>query len=117
MRILIVDDEKNIRTTLLHSLSGCQHETETAITGEEALEKITQQFYDLLILDLKLPGIGGLELIRVIRQKSPDSKIVVISAHATVEMAVEAMKMGVVDFIEKPFTPDLIRNVVKNQLE
>lgn len=116
-KILIVDDEKNIRLTLRRSLESLQYEIHEALTGEEAIEMMLQQKYDLILLDLKLPGMSGLDVIRSMRNQKIDTKIVIISAHGTIESAVESMKLGASDFIEKPFTPDDIRQIVLRHIE
>jgi len=116
-RILIVDDEKNIRTTILRCLDSMQYESVTAIDGEEALKILRSERFDLMLLDLKLPGMSGLELIRALQQEGIAVKTIIISAHGTVETAVESMKAGALDFIEKPFTPDELRQLVLKYLQ
>ena len=91
-------------------------EVDNAVNGEEALEKIRQQDYQLVLLDLKLPGIDGVEVLRQLREFNKRAKVLIITAHGTVENAVEAMKLGAVDFIQKPFTPDEIRGFVAKAL-
>lgn len=115
--VLIVDDEKNIRLTLSHSLKPMGFDTETAITGEEALEKIENKEFKLVLLDIKLPGIDGIEVLRKIRQSRPDIAVIIITAHGTIESAVEAMKLGAIDFLQKPFTPGEIRDLVTKIME
>jgi len=85
----------------------------TAVNGEEALALSEKNDYAVMLLDLRLPGIDGIEVLRRIRQKRPDIRVIVITAYGTVESAVEAMKMGAVDFIQKPFSPAEIRKQVK----
>ncbi|MDO9547503.1 MAG: response regulator [Candidatus Marinimicrobia bacterium] len=114
--ILIVDDEKNIRLTLRRSIESMGFIAETAITGEEALEKVKSQHFNLILLDIKLPGIDGIEVLREIHRTRPDVAVIIITAHGTIESAVEAMKLGSIDFLQKPFTPDEIRNLVTNVL-
>jgi DNA-binding NtrC family response regulator len=111
-KILIVDDEKNIRLTLRRSLETFPFEILDAITGEESLDILQHTHIDLILLDLKLPGISGLDVLKAIRERKIDTRIIIISAHGTIESAVESMKFGAIDFIEKPFSPDDIRNLV-----
>lgn len=111
-RILIVDDEKNIRTTLSRSLADAQTEVDPVMSAEEALERLVLYNYDLVLLDLKLPGMSGIELIEKLSEMEIKAKIVVISAHGTVDTAVKCLKAGALDFIEKPFSPDEIRSCV-----
>lgn len=115
--VLIVDDEKNIRLTLQHSLETLGYQSETAITGEEALEKIKEKDFGLIMLDIKLPGIDGIEVLKSIHETNPDIPVIIITAHGTIETAVEAMKLGSIDFLQKPFTPDEIRTLVTNIID
>ncbi len=115
-RVLVVDDEKNIRLSIAQSLENLEVEVDNAITGEEALEKIRQQEYQLVLLDLKLPGMDGVEMLRQLRGFNTGIKVLIITAHGTVENAVETMKLGAVDFIQKPFTPDEVRGFVAKAL-
>jgi len=115
-RVLVVDDEKNIRLTIAQALEKLQVEVDNAINGEEALQKIKQDDYRLVLLDLKLPGLDGVEVLRRLRGFNQKIKVLIITAHGTVENAVEAMKLGAVDFIQKPFTPDEIRSFVAKAL-
>src|SRR5512136_524743 len=107
--VLIVDDEKNILLTLSQSLEVLQLETDTAINGEEALTKLKEKDFGLILLDLRMPGIDGMEVLRQVREIRPDIRIIMISAYGTIEVAVEAMKLGAVDFIQKPFSPEEVR--------
>ena len=115
--VLIVDDEKNILLTLSQSLEVLQLETDTAINGEEALTKLKEKDFGLILLDLRMPGIDGMEVLRQVREIRPDIRIIMISAYGTIEVAVEAMKLGAVDFIQKPFSPEEIRALVSRVLD
>lgn len=115
--ILIVDDEKNIRLTLSRSLEHLGAEISTAINGEEALAKLKKKEFGLILLDLKMPGIDGMEVLRQVTKLRPDIRIIIITAHGTIESAVEAMKLGAVDFIQKPFTPSEIRELVSQVVD
>jgi len=110
--ILIVDDEKNIRLTVVHSLEPLGFEIDTAVNGEEALTKIQNEDYGLLLMDLRLPGMNGMEVLQRIRELRLDVKVIIITAYGTIELAVKAMKLGAVDFIQKPFAPQEIREAV-----
>lgn len=114
--ILIADDEKNIRLTITQALEKLDIPIESAITGEEALEKLSKNEYALLLLDLKMPGMDGIEVLRNLRRKGNNVKVLIITAHGTVDNAVEALKLGAVDFIQKPFSPVEIRQFVENAL-
>lgn len=110
--ILVVDDEKNIRLTLERCLKGAGHETDLAVSGEHALTKVEEKEFDLILLDIKLPDIDGIEVLRRLRRRRPDQAVVMITAYGSVETAVEALKVGAVDYLQKPFTPEEITNTV-----
>ena len=115
--ILIVDDEKNIRLTMSQSLEPMEIHLETAVNGEEALQKLENREFGLVFLDLKMPGMDGMEVLRRIKDNWPKIRVIIITAHGTIESAVEAMKMGAVDFIQKPFSPTEIRELANRVLE
>jgi DNA-binding NtrC family response regulator len=115
-KILIVDDEKNIRLTVSQALEVLDLEVDTAVNGEEALEKLASKQYALMLLDLKLPGIHGMELLERISVTNPDVRVIIITAYGTIDWAVQAMKLGAVDFIQKPFSPVEIRKLVDKVL-
>jgi len=110
--VLIVDDEKNIRLTLRETLKSLDLNVDAAVNGEEALDMAAQQSYDLVLLDLKMPGMDGIDVLRRLRELSPKTAVVLLTAHGNVECAVEAMKLGAVDFLQKPFAPQEIRDLV-----
>lgn len=115
-RILVVDDEKNIRLTLAKSLSSDTIRVDQAISAEEAMESLGLVEYDLMLLDLRLPGMDGVELLEQIRESGIAVKTIIISAHGTIDIAVKLLKAGALDFIEKPFSPDEIRQKVAKYL-
>jgi CheY-like chemotaxis protein len=115
--ILVVDDEKNIRLTMSQSLELLDMPVQTATSGEEALEKLRNGLFGLVFLDLKMPGMDGMEVLRRIKEDLPKIRVIIITAHGTIESAVEAMKLGAVDFIQKPFSPGDIRELAKSVLE
>src|SRR5215213_8336802 len=119
--ILIVDDEKAIRKTLTEILSFEGYKIDEAPDGEEALKCFKEKTYDVVLCDIKMPKLDGLEFLQKATEHNPDVPIIMISGHGTIETAVEAVKKGAYDFISKP--PDLnrllitIRNAMdKNQL-
>jgi DNA-binding NtrC family response regulator len=116
-RILVVDDEKNIRLMLDQALVTAGYEVVSAIDGEHALEKVQAGDLDAVLLDMKLPGIDGIEVLRRVRSSHPNLPVVMITAHGTVETAVEAMKLGALDYLRKPFTPEEIRSTVAKVLD
>jgi two-component system response regulator PilR (NtrC family) len=116
-KILVVDDEKSMREILEIFLKSENYDVSTADNGEKAIEAIKNDIFDLVITDMKMPKVGGLEVLKHIKQISPDTVVVIITAFGTTESAVEAMKLGAYDYIQKPFQMDDIRLVVKNALE
>lgn len=109
--ILVVDDEKNIRLTMVHALELLEIPVQTAVNGEEALQMLGSNVFSLVFLDLKMPGMDGMEVLRHIQNHWPGTRVIIITAHGTIESAVEAMKLGAVDFIQKPFSPGEIRDL------
>jgi DNA-binding NtrC family response regulator len=116
-KILIVDDEKNIRLTMSQALQPLGYGLETAVNGEDALKQLETGNFGLILLDLKMPGLDGLEVLRRVVELRPDIRVILISAHGTVEHAVEAMRLGAIDFIQKPFVPKELREVVTRVLD
>ncbi len=116
-RILVVDDERDIRTMLKIMLEKEGYTVETASGGLEALGKISQAFYPLVISDIKMPDLSGLDLLKEIQEKSPRSIVILITAYASNETAIEGMKHGAYDYITKPFQNDEIKVVIRNALE
>jgi DNA-binding response OmpR family regulator len=115
--VLIVDDEKNIRLTLSQALEVLEVETDTVANGEEALAKLKEKEFGLMLLDLKMPGMDGMEVLRQVSTIRPDIRVIILTAYGTVESAVEAMKLGASDFIQKPFSPDEIRELVSRVMD
>ncbi len=109
--ILVVDDEKNIRLTMVQSLEQLEIPVQTAVNGEEALQKLREGRFGLVFLDLKMPGMDGMEVLRQIKDDWPKIRVIIITAYGTIETAVEAMKLGAADFIQKPFSPGEIREL------
>jgi DNA-binding NtrC family response regulator len=116
-KILIVDDEKNIRLTMRQALQPLGYDVETAVNGEDALNQLEAADFGLILLDLKMPGMDGLDVLRRVVELRPDIRVILISAHGTVEHAVEAMRLGAVDFIQKPFVPKELRDIVTRVLD
>jgi FixJ family two-component response regulator len=115
--VLIVDDEKNIRLTLALALEKLNIPVDTAVNGEEALQKLGEKSYGLMLLDLRMPGIDGLEVLRRVPDIRPEVKVVIITAWGSIEAAVEAMKLGAVDFLQKPFDAEDVRELVFSLLD
>ncbi|OGD25247.1 MAG: Fis family transcriptional regulator [Candidatus Aminicenantes bacterium RBG_13_63_10] len=115
-RILIIDDEASIRSALIGVLEDEGFEASAAETGEEGLRLITQRTFDLVLLDIWLPGLSGLDVLRQVTALDDPPQVVMISGHGTVETAVQATKLGAYDFLEKPLTLEKVILTVKNAL-
>ena len=112
IRILIIDDEEVIREGVQRALSGRGYSIAKAENGEKGIEKIQADGFDIVLLDLMMPGIDGFAVLDWIKENRPEIEVVVVTGFATVSKAVTAMKQGAFDFVGKPFTPDYIRIVV-----
>ncbi len=112
MRALIVDDEKNIRRAFLMALESMGHEAIAAESGALAIEELKASSYDVAFLDLKLSAESGLDVLQEILSTSPGTAVIIVTAYASVETAVEAMRRGAFDYLPKPCTPDQIRHVL-----
>jgi len=117
MRSLIIDDEENIRRTTAVVLEGMGHETVGVENRSGALQRLEADHFDLAFLDLKLDGESGLDLLPEMLKMDPRLEVVVFTAYASIETAVEAMRRGAADYIPKPFTPEQIRRVLSRVLE
>jgi DNA-binding response OmpR family regulator len=114
---LIVDDEKNIRLALSMALEQLDVPVDTAASGEEALEKIAAGSFGVVLLDLRMPGTDGMEVLRRLARERPEIKVIIITAYGSIDLAVEAMKLGAVDFLQKPFEVSQVREMVRRILE
>ncbi|MCS6815777.1 MAG: sigma-54 dependent transcriptional regulator [Blastocatellia bacterium] len=117
VRILIVDDEAVVRESLGNWFREEGYLVDVAGSGKETLQKLAESSYDLFLIDIKMPGMDGLQLQRRIREIAPDATIIIMTAYASVETAVEAMKQGAYDYIVKPFDPDQLEHVIRNAVE
>jgi len=116
-RILVVDDEAVVCKSCQRILSPEGYEVETALSGQEALDKLSQGSFDIVITDLKMPGMDGMELLAKIKEKDPEIIVIMVTGYSTVQTAVQAMRMGALDYIPKPFTPEELIVVVEKALE
>ena len=103
MRLLIVEDEKQICDMVAKSLYDAGYEVDTCYDGEEALECILSEEYDLIVLDLNLPGMDGMEILKELRQKNEETKVIILSARGQIADKVEGLDAGANDYMEKPF--------------
>ncbi len=115
-RILIVDDEATIRSSLQESLLNEDYEVDVAESGEEALAKCHGTLFDLVVTDLKLPGVSGLEILQALRNQGKMTPVIMMTAYGDVDTAVSAMRLGAYDFIPKPFKLGTIKKQVRSAL-
>ena len=112
--VLVIDDEAAVNNNIRKILAKKGYSVDQAMNKEEALKKIEAKAYRLALLDLKIPGVQGLELLEAIREKSPETLVIIITGYASIETAVESARLGAVAYLPKPFTPDEIRQVTEN---
>jgi len=112
-KILVIDDEAIVRTSCERTLAPEGYEVRVAPGGEEGLALLEQESFSLVLLDLKMPDIDGIDVLNTIKKKWPETKVVMITGYSTVDTAVQALRMGAFNFIEKPFTPDTLITAVK----
>ena len=115
--IHIIDDEPVIHDILTQLLTAEGYEVESSASGEEALEKYASRKFDLVLLDLLMPGMDGIEVLRAIKRIRPQAVVVIITAYASVESAIEAMKIGAFDYVQKPFKHEELLLIVARALE
>ena len=113
MSVMIVDDEAIVRESLFHWFKKYGHLVETASSGFEALEKLETYPYQLLFVDIKMPGMDGIELLEKIKSDFPDTIVIIITAYGSIESAVKAMRIGASDYLLKPFKPDQLSLVME----
>src|SRR5215204_5106428 len=106
LAILIVDDEPLMRLSMVDALEAVGHDVQAAATGTEGIDLVRKRLFDLVITDLRLPGADGLTVLKATKETHPQTEVVVITAHGSVETAVGAMKLGAFDYITKPFQMD-----------
>ncbi|MGD9054891.1 MAG: sigma-54 dependent transcriptional regulator [Desulfobacterales bacterium] len=112
-RILVVDDELNICQSCIKILSKSNYEVRYALNGYDALKMMEDEPFDIVITDLKMSSLGGMEVLHRIKESYPDTPVIVITGYASVSSAIEVMKMGATDYLPKPFTPDELRAIVR----
>src|SRR4051795_8882668 len=116
-RILVVEDDDCLRRVTQAQLQKCGHETTVSVDASEALAVLEKQDFDLVLTDLNLPGLSGLELLHRVRSEYPEVTVVIITAYGTIESAVAAIKAGAYDYISKPVHPTELRALVGRVIE
>jgi DNA-binding response OmpR family regulator len=115
--ILIIDDEVAVNNNIRKILAKKGYSVDQATTRDDALEKLTSDAYQLVLLDLKIPGVQGLDLLKAVGDHQPEAKVIVITGYASIETAVECARMGAVAYLPKPFTPAEIRQAAETALQ
>jgi len=114
--ILVIDDEVAVNNNIRKILTRKGFLVDQALTKAEALARIAARSYRLVLLDLRIPGVEGLELLRAVRTQRPETRVIIITGYASIETAVETTRLGAVDYLAKPFTPDEVRSAAENAL-
>jgi DNA-binding NtrC family response regulator len=115
--ILVVEDKDSLRRMLADALAAKGHEVEVARNGNSAIEKAKESRFDLVLTDLRLPELDGLQVLEAVKENDPETQVIVMTAYGTVETAVEAMRKGAYDFLTKPFDPDHLNVLIDRALE
>jgi two-component system response regulator HydG len=113
MNIMVVDDEQIVRESFQHWFKKIGHSVEVAASGPEALTRVAEVPFDLMFVDIKMPGMDGIELLERIKSEYPDTTVVIITAYGSIESAIRAMKIGAADYLLKPFKPDQLTLVME----
>ena len=113
-KILVIDDEDIVRLSCSRTLVPEGYELKMAKNGPEGLKILEEEEFDLVLTDLKMPNMDGIEVLGTIKQRWPNTEVVIVTGYQTVETAVKAIKLGAFDYIEKPFTPDTLTATVSN---
>jgi len=115
--ILVIDDEESMRAGCIQTLAEDGYRVRAVENGRKGLDRTNKESFDVILLDLKLPGIPGMEVLTRLKENDPNSVVIVITGYATIDSAVEAMKRGAYDFLAKPFTPEALSSIVKRAVD
>lgn len=116
-RILVVDDEINVCKSIRQALLSEAYEIDTSLSGEDALKKEDAKRYDVIVADLMMPGLSGLDLLQALKGKNSAAKVIMITGYPTLKNTVQSVQLGAFDFLPKPFLPSDLRNLVARALE
>jgi len=116
MRALVIDDEQIILDSVKKILNAENFDVDTSISSRQGLEAALNNEYDVVLTDIRMPEIGGMRILRDIKRKKPSLPVIIITGYATVKSAVQAMQLGATNYIEKPFTPEILTNAVNTAL-
>jgi len=115
-RALVIDDEQIVLDSVGKILKDENYEVDVSLNGREGLNEAIEQEYDIILTDIRMPDIGGMRVLRDVKRAKPSLPVVIITGYATVKSAVQAMKLGAADYIEKPFTPDQLLKAVDSAI-
>jgi len=116
-KILVVDDEINVCKSIRQAILMEEYEVDMALSGEEALEMDKKELYDLVITDLMMPGISGVDLLETLKAARPEVVVILVTGYPTIRTAVQSIKLGAFDYIPKPFTPVELRSLISRALK
>jgi DNA-binding NtrC family response regulator len=116
-RILVVDDEITVCKSIRQVLVREDCDVDMALSGEEALGKEADRPYDVMIVDLMMPGLSGLDLLKMLKARNPKARVIMVTGYPTMRNTLQAMQLGAVDFLPKPFLPTTLRTIVAAALE
>jgi len=106
--VLIIDDDESIRTACVQTLQESGFRARAVANGSSAFEKINRESFDVVLLDLKMPGLSGMEVLEILKRDNPVIQVIIITGYASIDLAVEAGRLGVFHFLCKPFTPEVL---------
>lgn len=112
-KILLVDDEKDFLAVMSERMTARGMQVTTAESAEEALQQVESGAFDAIVLDLMMPGVDGIQTLKAIKQRNPALQVILLSGHATLEKGIEAMKLGAMDFVEKPADLDQLTDKIR----
>lgn len=115
-KVLVVDDDEVVRLSHLRSLKSAWCNAEAVWSGDEALRAMEEQSYDVVLLDLRMPGTDGMSILKIIKQRWPESEVIVITGYPTVETAKEAVRLGAYDYLAKPVGPIEVINATNGAM-
>jgi len=116
-KAIVIDDEQIVLDSVSKILTGEDYEVDVSLSGREGLNQAIEKEYDIVLTDIRMPDIGGMRVLRDVKRAKPALPVVMITGYASVKSAVQAMKLGAADYIEKPFTPDQLLKAVASALD
>ena len=116
-KVLVIDDEPIVRISSQRTLAPAGYDVTLAESGRAGIEIMGRETFDVILLDLKMPDMGGIDVLKVIMERWPGTKVIIVTGYSTVDTAVEALRLGAYNHIEKPFTPDSLLTAVNEVFE